>query len=170
MLTQIEVARRLGKSVATVRRLEGTLLHPHRDTVGVNRFDPKEIECLVAAKSDSTNAGAHRSTWFRNRKDLCKRANHGRDSDKLDGGCRSAADALNEAQSLNDRVLALEQELRRRDRLDATRAAQTRRDNGVLVETVVGLLDALSDRELQRLGDDDLASVVSVLDKLCAEQ
>jgi hypothetical protein len=48
MLSRIEVARRLGKSVATVRRLEGVELHPTRDSSGVHRFDPDEVERLAA--------------------------------------------------------------------------------------------------------------------------
>ena len=46
MLTRAQVARRLGKSIATVRRLEGTLLHPRLDYRGVNRFDPVDVEEL----------------------------------------------------------------------------------------------------------------------------
>jgi hypothetical protein len=38
----------LGKSVATVRRLEGVLLHPVEDAKGVWRFEPDEVEQLVA--------------------------------------------------------------------------------------------------------------------------
>lgn len=46
-MTRKQVARRLGKSVATVRRLEGHLLHPSRDSRGIHRFDPNEVESLV---------------------------------------------------------------------------------------------------------------------------
>jgi hypothetical protein len=48
MLSRIEVARRIGKSVATVRRLEGVELHPTRDSSGVHRFDVDEVERLAA--------------------------------------------------------------------------------------------------------------------------
>lgn len=44
MMTRGQVARRLGKSVATVRRLEGSLLHPRRDASGVLRFNPTEVD------------------------------------------------------------------------------------------------------------------------------
>jgi hypothetical protein len=47
MMTRAHVARRLGKSIATVRRLEGTELHPKVDDRGVNQFDPNEVERLA---------------------------------------------------------------------------------------------------------------------------
>jgi hypothetical protein len=43
----MQVARRLGKSVATVRRLEGAQLHPYVDASGVHRFDVREVERLA---------------------------------------------------------------------------------------------------------------------------
>lgn len=46
MLTRSQVARRLGKSIATVRRLEGTLLHPRTDPSGIRRFDAREVDAL----------------------------------------------------------------------------------------------------------------------------
>jgi hypothetical protein len=43
-LTRSEVARRLGKSIATVRRLEYRVLFPVRDARGVHRFDESDVE------------------------------------------------------------------------------------------------------------------------------
>jgi hypothetical protein len=48
MLTRIQVARRLGKSLSTVRRLEGTQLHPQVDHAGVHRFDQTEVDQMAA--------------------------------------------------------------------------------------------------------------------------
>src|ERR1051326_2865811 len=56
MLTRRQVARRLGKSVATVRRIEGILLEPIRDRRGIYRFDPNDVEELV----EDVNSGAIR--------------------------------------------------------------------------------------------------------------
>lgn len=47
MLTRSQVARRIGRSLATVRRLEGKELHPRPDARGVNRFDPGEVDALA---------------------------------------------------------------------------------------------------------------------------
>lgn len=43
-MTRKQVARKLGKSIATVRALEGVHLHPVEDDRGVWRFDPEEVE------------------------------------------------------------------------------------------------------------------------------
>lgn len=47
MLTRTQVARRLGRSLATVRRLEGTELHPTQDARGVHRFDTDEVDAVA---------------------------------------------------------------------------------------------------------------------------
>jgi len=47
MLTRSGVAKRLGKSLATVRRMEGVELHPTRDERGVHHFDPEEVEAVA---------------------------------------------------------------------------------------------------------------------------
>lgn len=46
-MTRREVAKRLGKSVAAVRRLEGVHLHPARDARGVHHFDEDDVEALA---------------------------------------------------------------------------------------------------------------------------
>jgi hypothetical protein len=46
MLTRAGVARRLGKSIATVRRMEGVELHPEVDDRGVHWFDIREVDTL----------------------------------------------------------------------------------------------------------------------------
>lgn len=47
MLTRSAVANRLGKSIATVRRLEDKVLHPVRDAKGVLWFSEDEVDQLV---------------------------------------------------------------------------------------------------------------------------
>ncbi|MET0791105.1 MAG: hypothetical protein ABW061_06245 [Polyangiaceae bacterium] len=47
MLTRSQVAKRLGKSVATVRRLEGVLLAPVQDARGVYRFNADDVDDLA---------------------------------------------------------------------------------------------------------------------------
>jgi hypothetical protein len=48
-MTRAQVARYLGRSIATVRRAEGRHLHPHRDAKGIFRFAPDEVRELRAA-------------------------------------------------------------------------------------------------------------------------
>jgi hypothetical protein len=52
LLMRSEVARRLGVTTTTVRRLEGTVLHPRVNEKGERLFDPSEVE--RAANSRST--------------------------------------------------------------------------------------------------------------------
>jgi hypothetical protein len=47
MLTRSQVAKRLGKSIATVRRLEGVHLFPRKDRRGVHWFEEYEVEALA---------------------------------------------------------------------------------------------------------------------------
>jgi hypothetical protein len=49
MMTRGQVAKRIGKSIATVRRLEGSKLHPTRDANGFLRFDPNEVDRVARA-------------------------------------------------------------------------------------------------------------------------
>lgn len=46
-LTRAQVAARLDVSISTVRRYEGTRLHPTVDDDEVHRFDPKEVATLA---------------------------------------------------------------------------------------------------------------------------
>lgn len=46
LVTRGDVARYLGKSVATVRRAEGRHLHPRRDANGVHHFRFEEVKAL----------------------------------------------------------------------------------------------------------------------------
>jgi hypothetical protein len=61
-LTRADVARRLRKSIATVRRLEHRVLFPVRDEHGVHRFDESEVE-LARRDSESLKRYA-RSRWL----------------------------------------------------------------------------------------------------------
>jgi hypothetical protein len=55
-LSRTEVAKRIGVSVPTVRRYEGTLLHPERDEHGVHWFDPREVTALAASRANEALA------------------------------------------------------------------------------------------------------------------
>jgi hypothetical protein len=71
-LTRTEVAKRLGKSVATVRRLEGHVLFPAKDWRGVHRFDEWEVERLE--KNPERTQRWARSRWFEQRRTDGRRA------------------------------------------------------------------------------------------------
>lgn len=52
-LTRAQVAERIGASVPTVRRCEGTLLHPEVVENGVHWFDPVEVTALAASRANT---------------------------------------------------------------------------------------------------------------------
>lgn len=66
MLTRTEVAKMIGKSVATVRRLEETVLSPKVAENGMRLFYEQDVERLV--KTPSLVAKHGRSEWFRSRR------------------------------------------------------------------------------------------------------
>ncbi|HEY5375222.1 MAG TPA: hypothetical protein VIK01_16195 [Polyangiaceae bacterium] len=108
-MTRQQVAKRLGKSVATVRRIEGVLLHPARDARGIHRFADEEVEDL-ARKIES---GAV-TVWQELRRDSVDTAH---DASPVEFGscdrCASSVGLEQELQALRDDF----DEMRRRDRL-----------------------------------------------------
>lgn len=64
-MTRSEVARALGRSIATVRRIEGVYLHPRRDANGIHRFDAREVRELQADLE--RRAVCLAPSWFENR-------------------------------------------------------------------------------------------------------
>ena len=67
MLTRSAVAKRIRRSLATVRRLEGTELFPWRDARGVNRFDEAEVH-RVAELLRRGEMFAARGGWLKRRR------------------------------------------------------------------------------------------------------
>jgi hypothetical protein len=64
VLTRSGVAKKLGKSIATVRRLEGQELFPLVDTNGVHRFpDDQVIQLLSKIRAGDKLTGA-RGQWL----------------------------------------------------------------------------------------------------------
>ena len=59
MMTRGQVARRLGKSIATVRRMEGHLLHPWCDSHGIYRFSNAEVERLARGNVSATKPSTY---------------------------------------------------------------------------------------------------------------
>lgn len=62
-VTRSEVAKRLNKSRATVRRLEGVDLFPRVDSCGVHHFNSNEVDA-VARRLRSGEATAARGRWL----------------------------------------------------------------------------------------------------------
>jgi len=149
MLTRGQVAKRLGKSVATVRRLEGQALHPRRDARGVLRFDPDEVEAVAEG-----NAGeSSRSGWLEAELDGREREEPAVGADKLvitaadfDERVRAAA-----AKLVRDELAHQDQERLRRE---SERAARERAEARAAGLEVVAMLESCSEEELAVLADD----------------
>ena len=65
MLTRAGVAKYLGKSIATVRRLEGRDLFPRVDKRGVHRFYETEVSCVRDRLRAGILVPAARGKWLR---------------------------------------------------------------------------------------------------------
>ena len=101
-MTRKQVAARLGRSLATVRRLEGTELHPVVDASGVHRFSSREVEALA---QDMVKPRGVRSFAL---PDACSQEQEG------DGGCIGCS-------RLHDKVRRLEAD---RDDIEREHARQ----------------------------------------------
>lgn len=67
MLTRAAVAKRLGKSIATVRRLEGRVLFPIVDHRGVRRFHESQVEHVRLLMREGIAIPAARGAWLNER-------------------------------------------------------------------------------------------------------
>lgn len=183
MLTRVQVARRLGKSIATVRRLEGSQLHPRRDASGVLRFDDAEVHRLAAArglvhgrrsvKQGSISAGrAARSGWFTDRVDHDGPDSDVDTSDEVHAAVGQGADAAprelaekSEAALLEARVRELEDRLARAGREESP-LRQRRWMHGRIVRELLDELESLSDAELRRLEPEQLDAIAKLIHEL----
>jgi len=147
MMTRSGVAKRLGKSIATVRRMEGVELHPTLGGDGVHLFDPDEVEAIATG---ARGPSPHRIADLTARRIV--------DSD----GAQPEAE---------DRIAQLESELAR-ERAAHAQSLVSLREEAALREKqaakeareVASLLDSLTDRDLAALDEDDLDELIELLE------
>jgi hypothetical protein len=157
MMTRTDVARRIGKSVATVRRLEGVELHPIVDEDGVHLFDEAEVERLANRLSGAPQSHerevprAHAmSPWLKG--ELVRRAQE--DAEDREHAARLAAQQV-ELEAFRRR--REEEEERRRRHLE--REEQSRHDRlaervDSIRHDIVRQLESATPRELRRMQSD----------------
>lgn len=111
MLTRSQVAQRLGRSLATVRRLEGTVLHPQQDPQGVHRFDPDEVEAVASHLAEtgsvwqSSNAvGTEHSHHYGTQKTVWPSSNRSASQEQLADAQHRAQRAERELRRYQERV------------------------------------------------------------------
>jgi len=165
MLTRGQVAKRLGKSIATVRRMEGRELHPRRDAGGVFRFDSVEVDALLHGDTDQQIAG--RRIWL----DVELGAREGQQAEaggSNDARAVSAEDFEARVRAAVERVVR--EEFTRRDGEQARRKAerQEREQAEALAacSELLALLESSSESELAALAEDP--EFTTLLDELSA--
>ena len=158
MLKRSHVAKRLGRSLATVRRLEGVELHPIIDGDGVHLFDETEVDAVAArvqrVSSDNGSVALPNthapSAWLK--AELARRARE--DDEDREHAARLQAQRA-ELEAL-DRQRAEErdrlQRIRENEEKRAHAAAQAHLDS--IREDVALLLADASPRELRRIARD----------------
>jgi hypothetical protein len=190
MLTRGQVAKRLGKSIATVRRMEGRALHPKRDQKGVLRFNPAEVERVVreplrVGVGQPREGTARQSRWFES--ELSARRDEDEDCDieermseeqregeesrfkeqerrAVEGRARCAAEEI-----VRQEFARCQREDDERRRAEQIRGEQQRReadaDQNLATRTeLLFFLEMRSDREVRRLmRDPEFAAIVDAL-------
>ncbi len=163
MMTRSQVAKRLGKSIATVRRMEGVELFPTRDGRGVFRFDPAEVEAVAAGhtRNSADTAGLVRAggaptehdagDWFT----TCSDADF---AAYLEQSRTAARERSRRRQEAAAEELREWRERRNRRRQEAE-AQSMMLDMLRLVEAV----EQATPREIARLRDEDVAEIQSLL-------
>jgi hypothetical protein len=167
MLTRSGVAKRLGKSIATVRRMEGVELHPTRGSNGVHLFDPDEVD--AAARGETVDR-SHRVS------DLAARgyADDGEETDGADAEDENRVASLevelsrqrraHAAEIEHLRQEAVERERRAADDLaEAMRSARAQAERESVAVAVGVFVESLTDRELAQLGEDGLDELAALL-------
>jgi hypothetical protein len=172
MLKRSHVAKRLGRRLATVRRLEGVELHPIIDGDGVHLFDEAEVEQIAArvrrVPSDNGSVASPnthaRSAWLK--AELARRAR--KDDEDREHAARLQAQRA-ELEAL-DRQRAEERDRLQRIRENEERRAQVaaRAHLDAIREDVVLLLADASPRELRRIARDP--GLMDHLERLLGEE
>jgi len=183
MLTRAGVAKRLGKSIATVRRMEGVELHPSVDTRGVRRFNPEEVE-RIARGEGGGRPKPHRIAALRAHKRdegsfLDQSAWPGEDYDApLEREDPTAL--LVEARAFRETIRRENEALRERHRSGAVQQEEERRaalerrrkeereaaaaEKEALAAEMLETLESASDRELAAIGEDGLQELIDLLE------
>jgi phage protein D len=168
MLTRTQVARRLGKSLATVRRLEGVQLHPHVDANGVHRFEVREVELLARrrhsprTRANEASPAVERDQAWRHRSITLDEGAEERDEDGAAPRNRCGSH-LQEIERLREQVRVLEQALAQQKANNEAEAAEDRRARNRLRRELLDLRAAASSRHIRQIGPELLDAMIDFL-------
>jgi hypothetical protein len=166
MLTRAGVARRLRKSIATVRRMEGLDLHPTVDGHGVHYFDVREVDAVRSRRPDS----GERPPWPRARDQRrSARPTEYEDAGDLDEE-RASSEAVEEARRWAEQARADARAIREeRDRASIAPPKAVPSDTAGDLELTLArqaLIDELvncDDRVLRRLSRREAVQILKML-------
>jgi hypothetical protein len=166
MLTRAQVAKRLGKSIATVRRMEGTALHPWRDEAGVHRFHPSEVDDVRQTPSE-TAVLRSRSEWF---EEIVVGVEKGFLDEFAYSSKPSTEPPSANEHALRERLAAAERQLAATDleleRADEREQALVRRISRLreaATDEVCAFLDTLSPQQVKQIGSQRIRLLLSSL-------
>lgn len=162
MLTRSRVAKRLGRSIATVRRLEGVELHPVRDERGVLHFDEDEVDAIA---KDGTRSGGFRKPF---RFDATDRDYLGESLTRVRDG-NTDCSLLAQVERLSARNRELELALVRQEQDAPTESECDREERAQLISElrqVISELVLLGPRALARLKPGELHELLDLAMRL----
>ena len=164
MLTRSQVAKRLGRSIATVRRMEGHELFPTKDERGVHRFDAEEVAKVarcggVRARSTERGAPEERDEILELRREQAEEQSFVDWQRELAARRQRLADQQQE-RSERERVRELEADkARQRAELEEQELAQ-------VCESLLSELESLTPRQLASLGEEHFEELTELLSEL----
>jgi hypothetical protein len=162
MLTRSQVAKRLGKSIATVRRLEGSALHPIQDRDGVHRFDAREVDAVKHGRSSSfTVQWTPARAADESDDDAPLESTRSEEEARLDSARRVELDLREQLITAKVRIAELTRRLAELRESDSARADP-------FPELLFDWLDSRSKRQLRQLalgGMEELLESVAALDR-----
>lgn len=156
MLTRSGVAKRLGKSLATVRRMEGYALHPTRDERGVHRFDPDEVEAVARGETDGAR-GSTGETW-----DSSAEIGHDGFAESLARMVDDLREAQEEFRRMMERAMPEQQRAIRDEVQRSVREQLEEAEN----ERVLGEILSVIEEGHDELDDDELVELWDIVDEL----
>ena len=169
MLTRSGVARRLGKSIATVRRMEGVELHPTRDERGVHRFDPDEVERIArdrAARAYGAPELAQRAKYLETLRGEREAEEADAEEERWWQEFRARQEAWRQEHEAREHAQRIREEqeaaVRERQRLNQENAELKATMRGQILD----LLGSCSTRELKALGTDAVERLEDLADEL----
>ena len=165
MLTRPQVAKRLGKSVATVRRMEGNELFPTRDERGIYRFDPDEVERVAQAdRTRLPRSTPHRTAELDELHDRLAEVEAEREADRELEEMRRRHEEWRERHAAQQR----EREEQERHEAEAKRLHELQEEHERLQESIaqqkLEFAESLTRRDIARLDDDEFERLMDLLE------